>query len=135
VSRRFVLLDRSEGNLAVGAFVGAPAASAARLRSLHAGCAGMSLRRNLRLSLVSFFGRTVTARGPSGLLVEERRSGNAPRRERRPEHRQRDIRCPAVSYQDDVVLLLVIDALDLQRDRFADEVRQHRQRLRFLLEE
>ena len=38
------------------------------------------------------------------------------------------------SHQDDVVLLLVVAALDLQRDLLADEVAQHGQVLRFLFQ-
>src|SRR6185436_8232665 len=41
----------------------------------------------------------------------------------------------ATSYQHDVVLLLRIERLDLQRDRLADEVAELRQPLRFLVEE
>jgi hypothetical protein len=40
-----------------------------------------------------------------------------------------------VSHQDDVVLLLVIQGFDLQRDGLADGIAEHRKALRFFVEE
>ena len=42
---------------------------------------------------------------------------------------------PRPSDQDDVVLLLRVDRLDLQRDRLGDEIAQLRKALRFFLKE
>src|SRR4051812_21070372 len=39
------------------------------------------------------------------------------------------------SHQNDVELFLVVCALDLERHRFADEIGEHREALRFLVEE
>ena len=40
-----------------------------------------------------------------------------------------------VSHQDDVVLLLVVESFDLQRDRLADSIAQHGEALRFFVQE